>query len=1100
MSSLCTITVLTAIFSGVLFAGNSAGQSIREVQVSLEFKQASIQEVFSRIEEATEFVFQVSPTNIDKLPGQITLKVEKQSVAFVLQEIASQTGLTFKQLDATSIVVDTPKRESKLGEKKADHTLDRIIRGKVTDNEGAPLPGASILIKGTTVGAVTDRDGNYALSIPDNTTTLVISFIGYIQEEVEIAGRSIIDIVMLQDVTSLDEVVVSTGYWQVPEKYNTGNISQVTSKDIERQAISNPLQALQGTMAGVFVTQNTGVPGGGFNIQIRGQNSLRDDGNSPLYLVDGVPFPSNSLNEGIISSVKQRGNPLSAIHPDDIESIEILKDADATAIYGSRGANGVVLITTKKSEVGKPRLNVNISHGVGEVTNKVDLMNTNQVIEMVLEGLANDGREGLPANVLERIFPQAYVWDPNRETDWQEELLGGTAHQTNANITLAGGNNTTSFLIGGAFFRETTVYPGDNSFQRGSGRFSFSHNSLDGKLNVSASANYVSSQSTLPFQDLTRDALSLAPNAPQLYDEEGNLNWENGTWENPLAFLEREYNDQTDNLVTDARFSYELFDGLRVKSSFGFNSMWVNETRIEPLSALNPAELTPDVTGSGIFANARVDTWIAEPQLEYQKTISKGNLSVLVGTTFQQTSRDRETLRATGYSSDALILNPQAATDLAVFASEYTEYNYSAIFARAQYNWDGKYILNLTGRRDGSSRFGPGRQFGNFGALGTAWIFSEEDFVKSNLPVLSFGKLRLSYGTTGNDNIDDYGYLDSYSLTDHPYNGYSGLVVTRLDNQDFSWETVKKLEAGLEFGLWEDKIYTSVSWYRNRSTDQLVGRPLSLVTGDNSIQFNLPATVENRGWEFEITTMNIHRNNFQWTSSLNLTIPRNELVEFPNIEDYPIFDGRWQVGESIMSLSGKKYAFTGVNPETGLYDFVDYDGNGRISNADRQKYVEAGQEYFGGLNNTLRYKNFQLNFLFQFVKQTGQTFFSLFTQPSGRSNQPDVVVDRWQRPGDEAPFMQYSALGTITGFNLYGQFLGSDINIVDKSFVRLRNVSLSYDLPQTLLSRFKLQSLSLFVEAQNLLTITDFEGLDPEVIGTNLAPLRFVTGGIQLTL
>lgn len=1098
MSGLFSILLFTSFFSGMLLAGNTSGQNIREVKVSLDFKEASLSQVFSAIERVTEFEFLMDP-GIDQRQDKFTLEVKEKSVAFVLEKVSAKTGLSFRQLNGT-ILVHIPKPV--VAPEKEENSLkaDRVIRGRITDENGEPLPGASILVKGTTFGAVTDKDGNYALSVPDNSTTLVISFIGYVQKEIEIVGRSMIDIIMTVDVTSLDEVVVSTGYWETNEKMNPGNIAQVTAKEIEQQPISNPLQAIQGRMAGVYVQQVTGVPGGGFNINIRGVNSLREDGNAPLYLVDGVPFPSQSLESDLTSAVNAGGNPLSAINPNDIERIEVLKDADATAIYGSRGANGVVLITTKKGQAGKSRLDIRFSQGVGEVANRMDLLNTRQYLEMRNEALMNDGF-ALPQSFLERRYPDIYVWDTTRNTDWQKELIGGTAQYTNANVSLSGGSTETRFVIGGGFFRETTVFPDDNDFTRASGRFNLTHSSRDNRLQAIVSASYVTNLSDLPSNDLTNEALKLPANAPALFDEEGNLNWENGTWNNPLSTTIRRSEDRTDNLVANANISYQVLKGFNLKLIMGFNDLRNDESTTFPLASENPQELTDASTASTTFANGSVKTWIIEPQAQYNKTFGQGELNLLAGATFQNTISERETIRAFGFSSDAFLLNPEAATNLQTENYDYSEYRYNAVFARLNYAWNNKYIINLTGRRDGSSRFGPGLRFGNFGAAGVAWIFTEEEFIKNFLPFLSFGKLRASYGSTGNDQVGDYQYLESFSFTD-TYGGTRGLTVTRLANPEFSWETVKKLETGLELGIFQDRVFTSISWFRNRATDQLIGLPLSEVTGGDVVQFNFPATVENRGWEFELNTTNISNRQWKWTTAINLTIPENELVEFPDIEEFPFFNNRFEVGRSIAGGSGKFLEFEGVEPETGIYRFRDFDADGAITDFDRQKFVEVGQEYFGGVQNSVQFNSFRLDFLFQFVKQNGAHIYSIYNQaPGGFSNQPtNVLEDRWRQPGDVSALQRFSDIGgeLVTA---YSQFNGSsNERFTNTSFIRLRNVSVSYLLPQSILAKLKAQNLRVFLEGQNLITFTDFEGLDPEVNGFSIPPLRIITAGFNITL
>ncbi len=1052
-------------------------------------------EVFELIKEQTGYTFMHKSDLFDGAPP-VSLQKGVITVKKLLDKSLENSDFTYEFTKDGSIILKPIPEPIK-------------ITGKVTDSEGKPLPNATVIIKGTNTGVTADMKGNYTITVPDFKTTLVFSYVGFATQEIVVGNKVTINVSLEQAATELEGVTINAGYYTVKEREKTGNISRVSAKEIEQQPISNPLQAIQGRMPGVYITQKSGVPGGGFDIRIRGINSIRylfDDSDDPLYLVNGVPFPSLNLNTGYSFSAKGKGNSLSTINPDDIESIEILKDADATAIYGSRGANGVVLITTKKGQAGKTKLDIDIAQGMGAIPRKIELMNTEQYVEMRREGIENSGYGGLPIETLRRVLPDAYVWGTDRYTDWQEVLLGGTAHQTNANMALSGGNSTTNFMIGGSYYREKTVFPGDGDFQRAAVRLNLNHASKNRKLNVSLSVNYTTSKSTrFPGTDFTRKALTLAPNAPDLYDEEGNINWENSTWHNPLSDLEKEFNDQTDNLVANTQISYRILPGLQIKTTLGYNTIHLDEVAIIPFSSIDPGRLTPNSIAYSDFGKRNIKSWNIEPQLEYSRKIAKGELKLLLGNTFQNTVSEAQAIRAQGFSSDALLLNIKSATDLRIRYSDYSEYRHYAIYGRMNYTWDKKYIVNLTGRRDGSSRFGPGKQFGYFGAFGLAWIFSKEQFIQDAFPFISFGKLRASYGSTGNDQIGNYEYLNTFSSVDDPYNGSKGLLVTRHANPDYSWETVKKLEVGLEMGLFEDKIFTTVSWYRNRATDQLVGFPLSQVTGKSSVQFNLPATVENRGWEFELSAKIFNTDHFQWNTAFNLTIPQNELIEFPDIELFPTYDFRWEIGKSIFGQ--KMYEYKGINPETGLYEFVDYDGDGNISYNDYQKYVEIGQTYYGGLHNSLSYKGFQFDFFFQFVKQTGQDFFTVFTLPgsgghsrhSAAPNQPAAVLDRWQQPGDMASFQQYAFSSFGDASRAFSKFKQSNAAYRDNSFIRLKNISLSYTFPERILSKLGLQRLRVYIEGQNVLTITDYEGFDPEY-SLGLPPLRMFTAGLQITL
>ena len=1101
MSKSCLYGIfLTCLFSGVLLAnnGNAQDKSVNDVFISLKLQEVTVRRALEAIQENTEFKFIFEEGVLKSTEGQrVTLEVDNESVAKVLKIIAEDMKLSFRQLNG-SIVVKAPNPVKEVEESAAQEPiLGQDISGKVTDESGEPLPGASVLVKGTNIGVITDADGNYRLSAPDDATTLVFSFVGYERQEVAINGRTLVDISLVLDVKTLGEVIVSTGYWDIEERANTGNIAKVTAKEIEQQPVANPLQALQGRMAGVYIQQSTGVPGSGFNIQIRGLNSLRnrsgDNGNLPLFVVDGVPFTSEPLQSGIGANIIGSGNPLNSLNPMDIESIEVLKDADATAIYGSRGSNGVVLITTKKGSVGKTKVDINFYSGVGKVSEKMDLLNTQQYLEMRNEAFRNDGQT--PGS----IFPDddLLVWDTTRFTDWQDMLIGGTSNIRNAQVSVSGGSEQTQFLFGAGHYRETTVFPGDFDYQKYSANFNMKHSSYNGKFHVDLSANYVIENNNLLRGDLTPQALSLPPNAPAVYDEEGNLNWENGTWNNPFALLQTKFTSRTNSLVGNGQIRYQITEGLQLKANLGYTETQLTENSATPISSRNP--FSDVTTGAASFSDNAINTWILEPQMEYETKLKSGRFSVLIGSTFQQTKRNGDLITGLGYASDALLGDIQAAPEILIGPSISSEFNYNAIFGRINYNWKEKYIINLTGRRDGSSRFGPGNQFANFGAIGAAWIFSEESFVRNLFPFLSFGKLRASYGTTGSDQIGDYRFLELWTSTRFPYDETPGLLPNNLFNPDFGWERNKKFETGIEFGVLKERINISASYYRNHSDNQLVGVPLPFTTGFSSYESNLPAEVRNTGVELEINTVNVNADKFNWTSSINLTIPRNELVSFPDIENSS-FRNQYEVGKSLFIQ--KAFHYKGVHPETGIHTFEDVNQDDVISiNDDLQALEEVAVEYFGGFLNTFSFKGLQLDVHLQFVKQTGFNYLSFFSNaPGSATNQPAFVMDRWQSEGDISNIQQFTQ-GFGDGFLAFRNIPFADNRIGDASFIRLRNVSLSYQLPSKLIDKINISSARVYITGQNLVTITDYIGLDPESqsTGFSLPPLQVLTGGIHVT-
>ncbi|MCG8321571.1 MAG: TonB-dependent receptor [Cytophagales bacterium] len=1095
-----TVNLLLAVYipclcASLLVTSESLSQSVKDVNISIDVRETSVENALEIIEQQTRFRFVYSGNALSFVKNsQISLEATNKSVADVLGVIANKTKASFRQVDNNIVVTAPSTIPDKKKEKSSKQAKqDQLIRGKITDSSGEPLAGANIIVKATTIGTVTDVDGNYTISAPDNATVLVYSYIGYSTQEIEIAGRSVIDVTLQEDITSLSGVTVSTGYWQTSEKLNPGNISKINSEDIAKQPVSNPLQTIQGRMPGVNVIQNTGLPGGGMNIQIRGLNSLRtgntDNGNFPLYIIDGVPYPSQPVLTTLLSSVIQQGNPLNSINPSDIESIQVLKDADATAIYGSRGANGVVLITTKKGAPGKTKFDVNFSQGAGKVANRMDLLDTQQYLEMRNEAFGNDGATPDPFNPNDL---DVLEWGDGY-TDWQEELIGETAHMTNAELSMSGGNANTQFSIGVGFKRETTPIPGDFSYEKGSGRFSLGHSTLDRKFNIALTTTYTTDKNDLANNDPTRLAITLAPNAPPLRNEDGSLNWDSPLGQ-PLARLLTNYVIRTSNLITSADLNYKPVPFLNIKARLGFNRLSFDETRTRPIESNNPAFGV--TSGSADFTDGGTNSWIVEPQIEYNKEIAQGQLSVLVGTTFQETISERETMRATGFQDDSSLENIAGASTLNNLEYIYSEYRYSAVYGRINYNWKEKYIVNLSGRRDGSSRFGPDKRFGNFGAVGIAWIFSNEAFVKNNLPFISFGKFRGSYGLTGNDQILDYEFLNSYDYTGDSYLGVPGIQPARIANPEYSWETNRKLEAGLELGFYNDKVLVSVSYYRNRSSNQLVGFDLPGTTGFLGVRDNLPAEVENTGWEFELTTINIENNNFKWTTSVNFTAPRNELIAYPNIENSP-FATRFRVGSSLFVRGAFEAS---VDPQTGLYTYRDVndDGFAPSFSDDLLFDQEIGPEFFGGFQNTFRYKGFELDIFFQFVKQTANSYIFNFRPPGWHGNQPTAVLDRWQNPGDITDVQMFTQGFTDAVFAWFN--VGdSDLNIVDASFVRLKNVSLSWNLPEELNGKLKLERSKIYLQGQNLLTFTDYVGLDPESFGTSVPPLRMIAAGIQVT-
>jgi TonB-dependent starch-binding outer membrane protein SusC len=1072
-----------------LLASTGNGQGLEDLSVTIELRGENLRTLFKEIESQTGLLFAYQPQQVDLLTN-LSLPKATRSVKATLDLALSGTSLSYRQVNNNVIIFQTAtKEQTKPIETSANEYL-ATITGKVTDKNGIGLAGVNVVLKGTTNGVPSDSDGKYSITAQDNDV-LVFTFIGFKVVEEQVNGRAVIDITMEEEISTLNEVVVNAGYYTVKESERTGSIAKITSKEIEKQPVTNVLATMQGQMAGVNITQKTGTPGGGFNIEIRGQNSLRLDGNNPLFIIDGVPYSSQSIGSTYTSgNVGGQNSPLNSINPNDVASIEVLKDADATAIYGSRGANGVVLVTTKRGKEGKTTFTTNYSRGFGQVANFMDLMETPQYLAMRKEAFTNDGVTEYPTDA----YDVNGTWDQNRHTDWQKELIGGTANYTNIQSSLSGGSAHTQFLLSGNFSKETTVHPGDFTYNKANGHFSLNHESNNKKFKINFTAGYTAQLNRLPFKDFVSDARTLAPNAPALYDEDGNLNWENGTFENPVAMLEGKIEGRTFDFLSNTVISYDLGMGFIAKTSLGYTDLRQSQKNLQPNTVYSPAYGFGSEV-STVFANTvNRNSWIAEPQLGWTHKVGKGKIDVLVGSTFQQQKSDQLVSMGQGFPSNSMIENPASAATYLVLNSDETVYKYQAFYGRINWNWEGKYLLNFTGRRDGSSRFGPGKQFATFGAVGAAWLFGDENFIKQNLSFLSFGKLRTSYGTTGSDQIGDYQYLDTYSTSGYTYQGISGLQPTRLFNPDFGWETNRKLEVALETGFLKDRISSTVAWYHNRSSNQLVGIPLPGTTGFTDLQANLDAEVQNSGLEFSIRTVNVKGKDFSWITNFNITSAKNKLISFPGLEGSP-YKNRYVIGQPTNIT--QVYQYTGLDSNTGIYTFEDFNNDGNLSAANDRKVIKTlSPKYYGGFQNQLRYRNVQLDFLFQFVKQ--EYFNENFgnRMPGIMENQLMDVTEHWQKPGDDGPYQSYSN-SNVKNQAANQRYSQSSAAISDASYIRLKNVSISYDLPKNWTKKF---SCKLSLQGQNLLTISRYNDMDPEFIGAKLLPpLRVFATSLLVT-
>ncbi|SFE44983.1 TonB-linked outer membrane protein, SusC/RagA family [Chitinophaga sp. CF118] len=1080
----------------------------------------TLQKIFQKIEQQTgKRIFYANSILNDQ--EKINLKVTNHTINEVLTQILTGKKLEWSIEPKFITIVEIRNQPSpKSAMTGTDTTIS--VTGRVTNEKGEPIVGATVLVKGTRTGATTNAEGEFIVRDVRPNSYLSISSVQYLTKEVAVKGKTVIGSVQLEEyVGNLDETVV-IAYGTTSKRLSTGDVSSVKAKDIETQPVNNPLLALSGRVPGLFVTQSNGMPGSGVIVRIQGQNSI-SRGNDPFYVIDGVPYNAQMLpslidilgtsggNYAGGGASNGNGNPLSFINPSDIESIDVLKDADATAIYGSRAANGAILITTKKGKSGQTRVDVIMQRGVGQVTRRMNLLNTKEYLEMRKEAYRNDGLDipnySTPVDEKNVLNYDLTVYDTTRNTNWQKELFGRKSHYSDVQASVSGGNALTTFRLNGGYHSETTVFPGKFSDTKGSLGISINHSSENNKFRMQFSGNYLTDDNHLPTSDITTTALQLVPDAPALYNADGTLNWARissgtdsiSTWldVNPLAYLSSKYQIRTDNLLGNALLSYSILPGLDIKTSLGYTNIVTSEISTFPLTLFSPENRQYN-SRSASYGDGKSRSWIVEPQITYNFKLGNGSFNILLGTTFQENKSYLKRIDGLGYASDEVLEDFRAASTLTSGTSVQNTYKYAALFTRINYNYQDKYILNLTARRDGSSRFGIENQFHDFGAVGVAWIFSNEPFIKNNINFLSFGKLRGSYGTTGNDQIGDYQFLNLYELVSrgNPYQGFTGLKPNGLPNPYLQWELTRKIQAGLDLGFLQQRILLQANFYRNRSSNQLLSNALPYTSGFGDLVTNLPATIQNSGLEVSLSTINIKGVAFSWSTNLNITISKNKLISFPNLSTSSsanfLIIGQPLGIEKIFSLAG-------VNSQTGLYQFHAADGT-LVSSPDDVKdridLFKSAPKLYGGIQNTFNYKGFQLGFVFQFVKQNARNYSLGLINRVGRgtSNQPTSVLNRWQEPGDNSNIAKFSTTKNISVAQ------GSNASYGDASYIRLKNLSFSWQLPQNWNHTIHLQSCRLFIQGQNLLTFTKYIGLDPESQGLGLPPLKIWTLGLHVSL
>jgi TonB-linked SusC/RagA family outer membrane protein len=1105
---LCLLFLLRASIPAVAQTpGPSDVNEMLNKRMDLSVSNKSLTAIFKLISSKTGLHLIASSDQLD-VTDHYSINVKDFSVTQILVELLGRQGFTWTVrgnmvvFSRSGPLIPFPANSiAKLIPSKLN-----VVTGIVMDEKGAVLPGATVRISGTNLGGATDEQGRFSFLTDKEEVILYTTYTGYIPSEIMANVDDSIRIKLVLANNVLDETVIMA-YGITTRRTNTGSIGKLSAVEIARQPVNNLLGALEGRIPGLAVTPSSGVNGTSFSVQIRGRNSFAN-GSDPLYIIDGVPYISNKkinlLNSIAVQNFDAGGiSPFNNLNKEDIESIEILKDADATAIYGSRGANGVILITTKRGKVGHVSLQTKVSTGIGKVPGLGNLLSKDQYMAMRREAFANDKITPDSEEGSAGYAPDLLIWDQNKNQDLQKMIIGGTAKITNVNIALSGGSKVFQYRVSGSFLQGSSVFPMDMPYRRGTGDVSVTYLSKNRRLSADFNGKYGKDRNQM-FNGTLLGTMS-PPNQPGPKDDNGKLIWvSNGSeYVNSWADLYRKYVIRTGNLLGSMKLGYRIVDSLNFLLSAGVNRYRDSENSQYPIIARSPYSDSASI-GSASFGSQEIKSYIVEPQLDYTNAFDFGKINALIGTTWQYSSNTNMVLDGRGYTDDSKLDDLSAAATTSIAGRYSSKYKYAALFGRIIYNYKDRYIVNFSARRDGSSRFGPGKRWSNFGSVGGAWLFSNESFIKNNLKFLDYGKLRGSYGISGNDQIGEYRYLDTWSSNVIPniYQGNVPLIPDALLNTNFSWERSEKIETALELGFWDNKLITTIAYFNSKNDKQIIAYRLPAQTGFMNVIKNEGVVVRNSGWEFDMTAEVMRRNHFNWRMNTNITFPKNRLVRFPDLDNYT-YSLYYTVGYPLNGF--KIYHSTGVDKTDGLHKFEDLNKDGTLSTADFQNEGSLDPTFYGGFGNTFQWKGLRLDVFLTFRKQTVPNYFYAaffnWVSPGMLANQSKWVLDRWKNPGDETKVQRYVTTNEINGQLQNFISWQSDAVYENNFFVKVKNISMSYSFNSKWVKKMKMSALRCYLQGQNLFTLTKYKGIDPETpYYLSLPTLRIVTVGLEVVL
>ncbi|MCG8308888.1 MAG: TonB-dependent receptor [Cytophagales bacterium] len=973
------------------------------------------------------------------------------------------------------------------------HAQDYLITG-IVHSKGEALPGANISIQGTATGTIADANGAFQLTVPAGST-IEISFIGYITKEIVVSSSDELDIELVEDATRLEELVV-VGYGAVKKSDLTGSIVSLKSEDILSTSVSSLDQGLQGKAAGVVVTQVSGQPGASTTIRIRGTSSINGN-NEPLYIIDGVPIISDA-SLGTAGAVRGAAlNPLASINPNDIESLEILKDASATAIYGARGANGVILVTTKRGRTDKPVISLDFYYGLQDLRHKIPMLNARELAELGNEAADN---AGVPRKII-----YASPTNLGEGTDWQEQIFRQAAIKS-LQFSVMGGNLGTSYSVSMNYFDQEGIIIGSD-FKRGNLRLNLDQK-LSEKLTIGTSLNLnrnvlngvvTDDESAIP-SSVTSWALEFNPGL-SIYDENGVYVYENNTSKpavgNPVAdAMETQQVSKSNRIIGNVYLNWDINDKFVFRSQLGGDAYFNKEQSFVP-NFLKRAEASK---GQAAVGSINGYTWLLENTLTYKNTINSiHSLNIVIGHSLQAFRSEYLYAATSEFDDNRLGFNAiQAGNKKTLSFTGDTNWQMQSIISRINYNLNEKYLLTVTGRVDGSSKFGENNKYGFFPSFALAWRLKEEAFLKHS-EAISDLKLRGGYGRVGNEGIPPYRSLGLLEITE-AYFGENeiakGAGPASIENQELKWETTDQLDIGIDIGLFDNRLSIVSDVYFKKTTDLLLNAPVPYTSGFKSAYTNI-GNLENKGVELTINSVNTVKI-VEWNTSFNMAFNRNEITKLTGGDDEGL------VGQNILGINGwTRIAegqpigtfygyqtdgiiqldedpedipyFTDYRPSHGDRKYVDQNGDRVINEKDRVILGNANPDFSFGFGNNFKYKNWDLNIYIQGIYGNEIVNFNLFALESfdGNRNNSRTALERWTEGN---PTNDYPRANATPRSNTF-----SDAQVEDGSYLRVRDITLKYSFPEHLVQKINLSDFKIYAGMKNFITWTNYSGYDPEV-------------------